>query len=211
MARHVKPVIAAVALASLAIGTAQAESQYGYSAAADAQVSAQANVDIQLTVPRLILLRVGSSGDTVDTVSFQAALDTGIPGGVDVASIADGTNQATGWNGTAPAFVPNATGATLRAFAWTNSNGGGSLTGTSTGGFIGNGAPSASAITVSSAVVTGAGLAHPGANVETFTPVTFARNTLLASDWTYAIDGAALAGISAGTYTQTVTYTATTL
>ena len=161
-----------------------------------------------MTVPTLILLRVGSNADTVDTVTLAVQPTPGIPGGV-ASPLTAGNSQASGWDGTAPIMAATATPATLTAFAWTNSAGGGNVTGAVTTAF-----PAASGLTAADILVTNGGtgtLAHPGANTGTFTPTTFARNTVVSSTWAYSLSAAGLANAAAGSHTQLVTYTATAL
>jgi hypothetical protein len=188
--------------------TLQAESTYGYNAAGAAGATATARVNINVTVPTLILLRVGSNADTVDTVTLAVQPTPGIPGGV-ASPLTAGNSQASGWDGTAPIMAAVATPATLTAFAWTNSAGGGNVTGAVTTAF-----PAASGLTAADILVTNGGtgtLAHPGANTGTFTPTTFARNTVVSSTWAYSLSAAGLANAAAGSPTQLVTYTATAL
>ncbi len=188
--------------------TLQAESTYGYNAAGAAGATATARVNINVTVPTLILLRVGSNAGTVDTVTLAVQPTPGIPGGV-ASPLAAGNSQASGWDGTAPIMAATATPATLTAFAWTNSAGGGNVTGAVTTAF-----PAASGLTAADILVTNGGtgtLAHPGANTGTFTPTTFARNTVVSSTWAYSLSAAGLANAAAGAHTQVVTYTATAL
>lgn len=184
--------------------TLQAESTYGYNAAGAAGATATARVNINVTVPTLILLRVGSNDDTVDTVTLAVQPTPGIPGGV-ASPLTAGNSQASGWDGTAPIMAATATPATLTAFAWTNSAGGGNVT---------TAFPAASGLTAADILVTNGGtgtLAHPGANTGTFTPTTFARNTVVSSTWAYSLSAAGLANAAAGSHTQVVTYTATAL
>lgn len=169
---------ASAAAMLLASPTLQAESTYGYNTAGAAGATATARVNINVTVPTLILLRVGSDAGTVDDVTLAVQPSPGIPGGA-ASPLSAGNNLATGWDGTAPIMAATATPATLTAFAWTNSAGGGNVTGAVTTAF-----PAASGLTAADIVVTSAGagtLAHPGANTGTFTPTAFARNTVVSS------------------------------
>lgn len=199
---------AATAALLLASPTLQAESTYGYNAAGGAGATATARVNINVTVPTLILLRVGSDAGTVDTVTLAVQPTPGIPGGA-ASPLTAGNSQASGWSGAAPIMAAVATPATLTAFAWTNSAGGGNVTGAVTTAF-----PAASGLTAADIVVTSAGtgtLAHPGANTGTFAPTAFARNTVVSSTWAYSLSTAGLANAAAGSHTQLVTYTATAL
>ena len=141
-----------------------AESQYGYNAAGAGPVTAQARLNVEVKVPLMILLRVGSSGNTPDTVTLQGGFSGGIPGGV--ATPTDGSNLATSWDGTAPTQTLTSTPASVQAYAWTNASGGGDLDGvaTLTAGTTSTGV-TLNQIEVTSTVVSGGGLAHPGANL----------------------------------------------
>lgn len=201
---------AAAVLAVLGSPTAFAESNYGYSAAGTGIVSANARVNLRINVPKLILLRVGSSGAVADTVTFTVAPNPGIPGGIAAAALASGNNRATGWNGTAPVMGATAAPANVTAYAWTNALGGGNVSFAMSTPFTTGGLTGAS-ITVASAPVSGGGLAHPGATLAAATPTAFPANSLRSSTWTYGLSAAALASVTAGTHNATVTYTATSL
>ena len=198
------PTLAILAGACLSLlGTnALAESTYGYNAAGTG-VAANARLNLVINVPKLILLRVGSSGATVDTLTWNS----GITWVTAPATLTDGDNQATNWDGTAPGTGTTANPAAISAFAWTNSSGGGSLVYAATA--FGAGGPALGDITVASAP----GLAHPAPSplAATSTGATaFARNTLATGSWSFALGGTPAAW-TAGQYTSTVTYTATSL
>lgn len=209
-AKALVPVCAALAL--LTPG-AQAESTYGYNAAGAAGATANAKVNFEVKVPMLILLRVGTSGTTVDTVTLTVAPSPGIPGlgGVAAASLVDGSNQPTAWDGTAPVMAATASPASVTAYAWTNSSGGGSLNGAITTAFAGASGLTGASIAVTSAAPVNGGLAHPGTNLGAFTAQTFTPNSLRSSTWAYSLTPAAVAAVTAGSHTATVTYTATSL
>ena len=199
------PTLAILAGACLSLlGTnALAESTYGYNAAGTGVVTANARLNLVINVPKLILLRVGSSGATVDTLTWNS----GITWVTAPATLTDGNNQATNWDGTAPGTGTTANPAAISAFAWTNSSGGGSLAYAATA--FGAGGPALGDITVTSAP----GLAHPAPSplAATSTGATaFARNTLATGIWSFALGGTPAAW-TAGQYTSTVTYTATSL
>ena len=199
------PTLAILAGACLSLlGTnALAESTYGYNAAGTGVVTANARLNLVINVPKLILLRVGSSGATVDTLTWNS----GITWVTAPATLTDGDNQATNWDGTAPGTGTTANPAAISAFAWTNSSGGGSLAYAATA--FGAGGPALGDITVASAP----GLVHPApsplAAASTGATV-FARNTLATGSWSFALGGTPAAW-TAGQYTSTVTYTATSL
>lgn len=199
------PTLAILAGACLSLlGTnALAESTYGYNAAGTGVVTANARLNLVINVPKLILLRVGSSGATVDTLTWNS----GITWVTAPATLTDGNNQATNWDGTAPGTGTTANPAAISAFAWTNSSGGGSLAYAATA--FGAGGPALGDITVTSA----AGLAHPAPSplaTASTGATAFARNTLATGSWSFALGGTPAAW-TAGQYTSTVTYTATSL
>ncbi|MEZ5537017.1 MAG: hypothetical protein R3F02_15520 [Thiolinea sp.] len=198
--------VASVLFSSAAL---MAESQYGYSSSGvigTGGLTAQADVKITVTVPNLILLRVGSANTTVDELTF-----TGTPSIPAVpTNPADGNNVSVDWDGTAPTFSA-ATAQTLRAFSWTNSAGGGEVDCAVTTAFPAASNLLPSHVTITSTAVTNGGLAHPGADSACGTPTSFARNTLVSSDWEYQVTAAGMAAAAPGTYSQTMTYTATAL
>ena len=199
------PTLAILAGACLSLlGTnALAESTYGYNAAGTGVVTANARLNLVINVPKLILLRVGSSGATVDTLTWNS----GITWVTAPATLTDGNNQATNWDGTAPGTATTTNPAAVSAFAWTNSSGGGSLAYAATA--FGTGGPALGDITVTSA----AGLAHPAPAVlatASTGATAFARNTLATGSWSFALGGTPAAWTD-GLYTSTVTYTATSL
>ena len=201
------PTLAILAGACLSLlGTnALAESTYGYNAAGTVAVAANARLNLVINVPKLILLRVGSSGATVDTLTWNS----GITWVTAPATLTDGNNQATNWDGTAPGTGTTANPAAISAFAWTNSLGGGSLVYAAT--TFAAGGPTLGDITVTSA--SGFGLVHPAPSplAALSTGATaFARNTLATGSWSFALGGTPAAW-TPGQYTSTVTYTATSL
>ena len=197
------PTLAILAGACLSLlGTnALAESTYGYNAAGTG-VAANARLNLVINVPKLILLRVGSSGATVDTLTWNSGITwVTAPG-----TLTDGDNQATNWDGAAPT-VTITNPADVSAFAWTNNSGGGSLAYAATA--FGAGGPALGDITVTSAP----GLAHPDPSplaIASTGATAFARNTLATGSWSFALGGTPAAW-TAGQYTSTVTYTATSL
>ncbi|MDH6170602.1 hypothetical protein M2282_005777 [Variovorax boronicumulans] len=196
-------VISAAALA-LVGGPAMAESQYGYTTTVGAQVTATARVNLSIVVPKLILLRVGSTTAGGDTLGWTSGFD------IPPTPVAN-SNQNYAWSGAAPVATTSANPGALLASAWTNSSGGGDLSYTATA--FGTGGPTLANITVTSAASTGAALNHPlpAALATASTTVThFNPNALSNSNWTYALAGTP-GTWQAGTYTSTVTYTATSL
>jgi len=200
------PRLLAVSAAALAFvgGSAMAESQYGYTTTTGTQVTATARVTLSIVVPKLILLRVGSTITGGDTLSWNAGFN--IPPTPTV-----GNNQDYAWTGAAPAPATITNPGALLASAWTNSSGGGDLSYTATA--FGAGGPTLANITVTSAAATGAALNHPlpATLAATSTTVThFNPNALSNANWSYALSGSP-GTWTPGTYNSTVTYTATSL
>ena len=191
---------AALATAS---GVAVAESTYGYQSSGTGTVQANAQVNLKVTVPKLILLRVGSS-NTVDEISWAGTASwTALP-----AAIANGDNQAADWNGAAPSFNFTTTNNALAVYAWHNNGSGGGAALTFTGTAITpSGGPALSDITASNTAGTPA---HPGGTLGTATTVNLTSNTLYSGTWTYTLGGTPASWL-AGVYQGSVLYTATTL
>ena len=198
------PTLAILAGACLSLlGTnALAESTYGYNAAGTG-VAANARLNLVINVPKLILLRVGSSGATVDTLTWNSGLTWATAPG----TLTNGNNQPTDWDGADPTAVTTTNPADVSAFAWTNSSGGGSLAYAATA--FGAGGPALGDITVTSA----SGLVHPApsplAAASTGATV-FAKNILATGSWSFALGGTPVTW-TAGQYTSQITYTATSL
>ena len=198
------PTLAILAGACLSLlGTnALAESTYGYNAAGTGVV-ANARLNLVINVPQLILLRVGSSGATVDTLTWNSGITwVTAPG-----TLTDGDNQATNWDGTAPGTGTTANSAAVSAFAWTNSSGGGSLAYAATA--FAAGGPTLGDITVTS----DPGLVHPtpvALATDSTGPATFTKNALATGTWRFALGGTPDTW-TAGQYTSQITYTATSL
>lgn len=195
--------LAAIAAAGLFAGNASAESQYG-SGAAGSTITAQARVNLSVVVPKLILLRVGASGGTIDTVSWTSAFSVSTAPTTPLAST---NNTAATWDGTAPTATSSPTSNIVPVYAWTNSSGGGNLSYTATA--FGAGGPTLGNVTVSA----GAGLAHPTPTAlaaASTGSITFPTATVATGTWTYALGGTP-ATWQAGTYTSVVTYTATSI
>jgi hypothetical protein len=189
--------ILSVSLA-LSSGAVMAESTYGYSSAGTGTVTATARVSLNVTVPKLILLKVGTASATVDTLSWTSA--TSIPSTPTAAT--NGNNAAIDWDGTAPTITLT-NPAALNVAAWTNAATTSNLT-CSVDAWNAAGGPANSDFTVTS----GGTLAHPGANLGACAPTNFTKNSVVTGTWTYALGGTPSTW-SAGVYTTTVTYTAT--
>ena len=194
---------AALAAAS---GVAVAESSYGYQSSGTGAVRATARVNLAVTVPKLILLRVGSQ-TAVDEITW-----TNTPSwSTSPTTLVDGNNQAANWDGVAPSLSITSTTNALAVYAWHNGGAAGATL-TFTGiDFTPAGGPTLTNITVAdTALGTGTAIAHPGANLGTATAQNLTTNTLYSRTWTYTLGGTP-ASWAAGTYSGSVTYTATTL
>lgn len=175
-------------LASTMPLTAQAESTF--TTGNTANLSTQARVNFQITIPKFVSLRVGTAGATIDTIAFSplaadvgnAASQAGTGGDlsngtVNVRVAGNNGDITLGAATTAAAPLTNGAGDTI---AWTQ------ITVTAA-----NGAP-----------------AHPivnGAAVNL--PATNRVVNITAGDWTYAYANTNV--VPAGTYTGTIVYTAT--
>ena len=189
------------ALALACSGHALAESQYGYSSTGTGSVTATAKVNLSVVIPKLILLKVGSSAGTQDTVSWAASLS--IPATPTIPTTT-ANNTVVPWDGTAPTVTTTPTGNVLNVAAWTNA--GSATINCSMGTWSATGGPANTSFTVTSGGTTP--LPHPGANLGSCASTTISTNTLMSGTWTYALTGTA-SSWSAGTYTTAVTYTAT--
>jgi hypothetical protein len=181
-------------------GPAAAESTYGYASGGSGTVTATAHVNLSVSVAKLILLRVGSANGTVDTASWT--FGASIPG-VPTAPVSGNNNTAVNWDGTAPTLSATNPSA-LNVYAWTNATT--PTINCAMGSWSATGGPANSDFTVT---VTGT-LPHPGANLGACASTSFSANTLVSGTWSYALGGTP-ASWKAGTYSNTITYTATGL
>ncbi|MGC4396746.1 hypothetical protein [Hydrogenophaga sp. T2] len=191
--------LAAAAAAVFGTSIAHAESTYGYNTTG-AAVSATARVAVNVTVPKVIMLRVGSDNTAVDTVAITLT-----PNGVGT----EGNALPFSWDGSAPTFMAS-TAPGLAAYAWTNVTGA-TLNGAVTTPDAGTTGLTASAIDVTASTTGTNPLPHPGTNTGTFTPVALAPNVAYSGTWTFGLNPTAAAAAAAGTFSQTVTYTASAL
>lgn len=194
--------IAALALAlCLPVSFALAESTYGYNAAGTGTVTANARVNLSVTVPKMILLRVGGTNTAVDTLAWTATAS--IPA-VPTVPPATADNVNVDWNGAAPTFTLAAQPAAVSVYAWTNA--GAATIVCAVGAWSGTGA--APAIAGFTVAATGT-LPHPGANLGVCGSTTIPANVVATGTWTYTLAGSALVNSVAGVRTATVTYTVT--
>jgi hypothetical protein len=201
--------IALSAVFALGSGAAMADSAYGYDGTAPITgvSTAQTEVDIDVLVPKVIMLRVGlpGTGDAnEDKVKIKGS----------VAGMVDGSHAFLGTFPGAPAFTVTGSGGFLggaktQAWAWTNSSAGGKVTCNT----VGSGAAIKGDINVTSATISGGGLAHPGSTTAcaaaSNTP--FAKHVVASSTWQYDMTPAAMGLLDAGEYHLDVYYTATSL
>jgi hypothetical protein len=185
-----------VAALSLFGGAAMAESQYG---AGTGTITAQANVKLSVVVPKLILLRVGATNTTQDTVAWTSTLS--IPG-VPTAPLGTAANTPVDWSGAAPTVTTATAAGALTVYAWTNA-GAGTINCAMGAWNILTGGPANADFTVAT---TGT-LPHPGANLGACASTAFPSNVVATGTWTYALAGTP-ASWRANTYTNTITYTA---
>lgn len=198
--RESAPRLLALSLAALALalpgGGALAESQYG---SGTGTITAQARVNLSVTVPKLILLRVGSNNATEDTVTWTSALS--IPGATATTPLASTNNTNVDWTGAAPTVTTSTAAGTLTVYAWTNAGAG--TINCALGSWNATGGPSNANFTVTT---TGT-LPHPGANLGACTSTSFTSNVVATGTWAYALGGTP-GSWAANTYTNTITYTA---
>lgn len=182
----------------LAGAPALAESTYGYNAAGGGTVTATARVNLSVTVPKMILLRVGSATGSGDTAAWTVGAS--IPGTPTTPS-GTGNSLAANWDGTAPTLSPTASPAALNVFAWTNASAG--ALSCALGAWSAPGGPADADFGVT---VTGS-LPHPGAHLGACASTAIPSNVVLSGTWQYVLGGTPGAW-SAGAYTNVITYTA---
>lgn len=204
--RSILALVAAAALLAAA-GAAQAESTYGYGSAGTGTVTATARLNISVVVPKVVVLRVGDAGGTVNTLTYAARVS--IP---NTPTLVDGatpnvsnSSVAVTWDGNAPTVSVPSTTATAAAYAWTN--GSNVNVNCSATAFTGSG-PTLANITAAAGV--GNNLPHPTGNLSACvaTP-NLTAGTLHTGTWTYTLDATNAATWAPGTYSTVVTYTAT--
>ncbi|MDH1703144.1 hypothetical protein [Comamonas terrigena] len=193
LARHLLAV--SIASVSLAAGPALAESQYG---SGTGTITAQARVNLSVTVPKLILLRVGATNAAIDTVTWTSTLS--IPG-VPTTPLASANNTNVDWTGAAPTVTTTSAANTLTVYAWTNAGAG--TINCSMGAWNATGGP----LNANFTITTTGTLPHPGANLGACAAVSFPSNVVATGTWAYALGGTP-GSWTANTYTNTITYTA---
>lgn len=188
-------------LLAMIAGQAAAESRI--SAVITGAMSTTSKLNFAVNVPKILYLRVGDTGATINTVTFTLGLT-----GLGAVPVSDAM-----FSGTMPPAAPTTsvadnngttTDGAVAVQLWTN-NGTSSLT--CSGAALTSGA---NTIALTNITVTNAGagtLAHPGANLACAAASRGAAGTNNLSDtWTFAYAPAALP--APGSYTTQVTYTA---
>lgn len=189
--------------ATCATGSALAESRITAVPSTTTSLTTTARLNFSIVVPRILYLRVGDLGATINTVNFAVGLGgslTGLPVSDTVFNdplpVGVGTVSAGDDSGASDGQIP--------VQLWTN-NGTSQLTC--------NGAPLSSGsntIPLSEVTVTSSGggsLAHPGPNLGCVSAARGGAGTNNLTDtWTFAYSPATLP--AAGSYTTTITYTA---
>ena len=184
----------------LSISAAKAESTYGYNSTGTGTVAASAQVNMSVIVSKLILLKVGTAGATVNTLSWNV-VDSVPAAPVIPVTTADIVGVI--WDGNAPSNPAVTNPAALAVSAWTNA----ATTNTvncAIGAWVG---PAGGPANVNFAVTSVGTLAHPGANLNVCAATAFAKNTVVAGTWAYTLGGTP-GNWPAGVYTNTITYTA---
>ena len=207
--RKIAALSLSAALSLACFNVAQAESQYGYAAASSAtpaaSVTASASLKLSVLVPKLILLRVGSSNTAQDTVEWSASFS--IPGAAPTTATV-GNNTFVDWTGAAPSVTLVRTPSTaINVYAWTNAGTSAALTCAAPTWTPATGGPANGDFTITS---TGT-LAHPGSNLVcgAGASTSITPNAVATGTWSFALSNTAAATWKAGAYTGTVTYTAT--
>lgn len=191
------PLALGAVLALTGSNYALADSQYGYTTGSGS-ITANANVKLSVSVPKLILLRVGSTNTTIDTASWTSTFS--IPG-VPTAPVA-GSGTSVDWNGSPPTASVTPANNTLTVYAWTNANSG---TINCTAPVM---APTGGPVNADFTVTVTGSLPHPGGNLGACTSTSFNSNIVATGTWQYVLGGTP-ANWKAGSYATTVTYTAT--
>lgn len=194
--------LAVVAALALVASGVQAESRISANATG-AAMNTTAALKVSVAVPRILYLRVGDAGATVNTVNFTVgAAGLTLPVANAVQSTVPGTGTITALSDEA-----GATTGAVTSRLWTN-NGTTTLTCSSTNIAAGSVNLNKTEFTVA----TSGTLPHPGSDLAcsgSSGPLGAAGVNDLTGTWTYSYVPALLP--AAGTYTGTVTYTAAQL
>lgn len=195
------PAIRLCAVLAATVATAfpaAAESTYGYNSAGTGTLTATGRVNLSVTVPKLILLRVGAASTVQANLGWTPSIS--IPAAP--TTPATGNNTAVPWDGAAPTVAAGTQPGSLTVAAWTNA-GAGTINCAVSTWVPATGGPPNSSFTVTA---TGS-LSHPGANLGACASTSFGSNALASGTWAYVLGGTP-ASWNAGSYSATVTYTA---
>jgi hypothetical protein len=207
----------ALGLALVMIGTASfAEQTIGVQAGATTAI-ATARVNVRVTVPKVVILRVGDANATVSDVNFTIGVGTGVPAGVGNSQAYTGAIAPAGGAVTVATTNPTTTAGVLTVQVWTNATAGAKLTCALTAlagatsfatGATAGGVPGTNDISVASTAL------HPTGNLAgcdgTSTQAATPRLTVNNNSFTYATTFTPSA-INSGIYGNIATYSATTL
>jgi hypothetical protein len=166
-----------------------AHAESNFNTGGGANITAQARVDFSITIPKFVLLQVGTAGATIDVISFSVAA-ANVGNGTPVAATAGSGNLGNGQ-------------VTVRVVG---NNGDMTLAATGPATLVSG----ADTIAWSQVTVTAGGgaPAHPAVNGASVNlPATGRVVNIANGNWTYAYANANV--VPAGAYTGQVTYTAT--
>ena len=191
-----KILAALVASGLLAVaGSSIADSTFGYNSKGTGGGAAEANVKVTVTVPELVVLRVGSAGAAIDELRLQAAATIkGAPGLIKT----DGNNQAATWDELATPTL-DSDRQKIEMYVWTNAKGVQLKCSSDTG---------LSGLNLLPRDIQVESTMHPGATTECTDSVEIPRNEAISDTWAYSVDSTALSSAYAGTASQVTTYTA---
>lgn len=179
-----------------------AESRITTVTAPTTALSTTARLNFAVNVPRILYLRVGDAGVTVNTVTFTAGL-TGVT--VPTTDTVTAAAPPVGLGTISVADTNGASDGQIGVQLWTN-NGTANLTCAGTPLTSGANTIPLSAIAVTS-LASGGSLAHPGSSLACTSAARGSAGTNNLTDtWTFAYAPASLP--TAGAYTTVVTYTA---
>jgi hypothetical protein len=214
---------ALVATSALALfgSSAMAEQTIGVQAGATVAI-ATARVNVRVTVPKVVILRVGDASATVNNVDFLVGVGTGVPTAIGNSQAYTGAIAPAGGATTvAVDTTPSNTTGAVTVAAWTNAAAGANLScalsalGGATAfatGATAAGVPGTTDITVAS-TAGATNLQHPTANLTGCTSAattSIPTRTTMGGTFTYGT-GFTAATVASGIYGNVVTYSATTL
>ena len=206
MKKHTK-ILGVTLAAALAMcsGAAMAESTYGYNSAGTGTVTATARVNLSVTIPKLILLRVGSSDTAVSAIDTVVWTSTFSIPGTPTTPITTANSVSVPWTGVAPSLTVTSAADTLNVYAWANTLANPAISCSATAV-----APTGGPTLADFTVTTTGTLPHPTGTLAACTSTTFTKNVLASGTWRYILGGTPTSW-SAGAYTSQVTYTASAI